>query len=475
MFAGIRVVLSVFLIAVPIAASCQALSVSPAGRYLLEPDGQAFTWIGDTAWELFHKLDREETLHYLDDRAGKGFTLIQAVLLAELDGLRTPNALGDLPLHDLDPTQPNEAYFAHVDWVIDEAAKRGLYMGLLPTWGDKVPSNNPGAGPVVFNPANAAVYGAFLGERYRDARVVWILGGDRNVDSEEARNTWDAMGNAIRQATDGRQLITFHPRGGHTSAQWFADAPWLDFHMYQIGHEPRTSNLHRLLDKSRNARPVKPVVDGEPAYEDIASRFWEYMDFSSSQRVPAGVLDENGFIARPEHFADGFISAHDVRIHAYWDFLGGAAGYTYGHNAVWQMFKVGDTPAIPAFRTWREALQRPAASQLQHLAGLWESRSLASLQPGGSFVSQAPEHAAWAAAGDGAWAMVYLPDGGEVVLDLHALAGSSYRASWMNPVSGEWLNADMGEPGADNLIFKLRSPPMDAPDRVLVLDMKIPE
>ena len=29
---------------------------------------------------------------------------------------------------------PNEKYFQHVDWVIDEAIKRGITIFLVPTW-----------------------------------------------------------------------------------------------------------------------------------------------------------------------------------------------------------------------------------------------------------------------------------------------------------------------------------------------------
>ena len=43
--------------------------------------------IGDTAWELFHRLNREDAMMYLENRADKVFTVIKAVVLAELDGL----------------------------------------------------------------------------------------------------------------------------------------------------------------------------------------------------------------------------------------------------------------------------------------------------------------------------------------------------------------------------------------------------
>lgn len=110
------------------------LKVHTSRRYLVTEDGKPFFWLGDTAWELFHRLGREEAGVYLRDRAGKGFTVIQAVVLAELDGLNTPNPAGHRPLIENDPTQPNEPHFQDVDWVVDRAEALGLYIGMLPTW-----------------------------------------------------------------------------------------------------------------------------------------------------------------------------------------------------------------------------------------------------------------------------------------------------------------------------------------------------
>jgi len=114
------------------------LRVSDNRHYLVQANGKPFFYLGDTAWELFHRLNRDETERYLRKRTEQGFTVIQAVALAELDGLNTPNANGDKPLLDNDPTKPNETYFRHVDFVIDKAAELGLVIGLLPTWGDKL-------------------------------------------------------------------------------------------------------------------------------------------------------------------------------------------------------------------------------------------------------------------------------------------------------------------------------------------------
>ena len=88
------------------------LKVSENRRFLVFEDGTPFYYLGDTGWELFHRLNKDETEKYLENRRAKGFTVIQAVALAELDGLNTPNAEGNKPLIDNDPLKPNEAYFA---------------------------------------------------------------------------------------------------------------------------------------------------------------------------------------------------------------------------------------------------------------------------------------------------------------------------------------------------------------------------
>lgn len=115
--------------------------VSANRRFLITGDGKPFFWLGDTAWELFHRASIQDAEFYLENRRQKGVNVVQAVVLAEVDGLRVPNVNGDLPLTDFDPAKPNEAYFQHVDKIVALAADKGIYIGMLPTWGDKW---NPG-------------------------------------------------------------------------------------------------------------------------------------------------------------------------------------------------------------------------------------------------------------------------------------------------------------------------------------------
>lgn len=418
----------------------QKLQVSQNQKYLETEDGKPFLWIGDTAWELFHKLNREESTEYLENRALKGFSVIQAVVLAENDGLRTPNSYGEVPLIDLDPTKPNEKYFEHVDFIVNKAEYLGLFIGMLPTWGDKVYSENPGAGPIVFNKENAFVYGKFLGERYKDKPVVWILGGDRNIANNNVLEIWRAMAAGLKKGDGGNHLITYHPRGGTSSSKSLQQEEWLDFNMYQSGHGQRFNNVYDYAENDLKLSPQKPTVDGEPAYEDIPVKFWEYMDFSkqSEHRVPPGVLDNNHLIKDKTYFKEGFFNDYDVRVHAYWDLLSGTCGYTYGNNAIWQMFKKGGEVAIPCLFDWRESMDRPGAFDLMHIRAALEDKFYR-IVPDHTLIANPVErgenYIAAAGSNDNSFAMIYLDKGQPVRVNMDKLR-VKVKASWFNPRSG---------------------------------------
>ena len=49
--------------------STAQIKVSADKKYLVKKDDKPFFWLGDTAWELFHRLSREEAKKYLQNRA----------------------------------------------------------------------------------------------------------------------------------------------------------------------------------------------------------------------------------------------------------------------------------------------------------------------------------------------------------------------------------------------------------------------
>jgi hypothetical protein len=420
------------------------LKVSDNQRFLVHDDGTPFFYLGDTAWELFHRLDREETELYLRDRAAKRFTVIQAVALAEYNGLNEPNRYGALPLFDNDPARPNDTYFEHVDYVIDRAAELGLWIGMLPTWGDKV-NQKWGVGPEVFTPENAAIYGEYLGRRYRDKQIIWILGGDRPCENETHYAIWRAMAAGIRTGDQGRCLMTYHPSGGHSSAEYVHDHDWLDFNMLQSGHDYNRDNYARIAaDYART--PTKPCLDGEPGYEDH----------------PAAFKQENGYL-----------DDYEVRKFAYWALFAGAHGHTYGCHAIWQFYDPQRHPPVTFARTpWKQAIDLPGAGQMRHARALLESRPFLSRIPDQSLL------ASDAGAGgqrvqatrdqDGSYALVYSAAGQPFSVNLGMLSGATLRASWYCPRTGiATASGEHARAGAHEF-----TPPSSGPgnDWVLALD-----
>src|SRR4028118_1178646 len=139
------VALTAMGIAAQQARTLPKLKVSDNKRFIVTQDGKPFFYLADTGWELLHRLDRKQAVEYLDLRATQGYTAIQAVALAELDGVTDPNPYGHLPLVDKDPTKPaitpganpNDKqaydYWDHVDYIVDQANARGLYIAMLPS------------------------------------------------------------------------------------------------------------------------------------------------------------------------------------------------------------------------------------------------------------------------------------------------------------------------------------------------------
>jgi hypothetical protein len=319
------------------------LTVSPNGRFFRRADQEPFFWLGDTAWLLLVRLDLEQIEFYLRRRADQGFNVIQVMLVhrfhqATVEGYRA------IPQGRFDLLDSDDRFWQKLDQVLDLAGRLGIVLALVPMWGSNVLEGH-------LTVADAERYGQFLGSRYRSVpNIVWLNGGD--IRGEDHPEVWRALGNAIKQA-DPDHLMTYHPFGRTDSSWWFHIEPWLDFNMFQSGHrrygQLQAEGDYRLTDgleednwryvrDDRQRNPAKPTLDGEPAYEAI----------------PRGLLD----IGQP------LWQAKDCRRYAWWSVLAGAAGHTYGHNAVMQMNDAVHPPAYGCQTAWPDALDAPGACQM---------------------------------------------------------------------------------------------------------------
>jgi hypothetical protein len=402
------------------------LKVSENKRFLVHADGTPFFYLGDTAWELFHRLNREEADKYLQNRSAKGFTVIQAVALAEVDGHRDPNPYGHLPLVDLDPARPavsdgpNNDYWDHVDYIVDKANSLGLYIGFLPTWG-RYWHDNVKDGKPLFTVQNAETYGRWLGRRYRDKHLIWILGGDRTIENDEQKEVIRAMAHGLAAGDGGAHLITFHPRGGGGSADYFHNDDWLDFNMRQNGHNAKFNEGFQNTRADYDRMPVKPVIDGEPIYEDHPVSF------------------------RADNLGHSISS--DVRRPLYWDLFTGAFGHTYGHHSVWQMWQPGRGPINNPLMPWYEAIDQLGAGQMQYGRRLIESRPFLTRVPDDSVIvtdrvpTSVPGAGRYRFVGtrdtERSYAMVYVPIGRTFAVRMDVIKGAKIRAWWYNPRNGQ--------------------------------------
>lgn len=424
------------------------LQVTPNRRFLQYTDGTPFFYLGDTAWELFHRLTLAEADRYLSNRAAKGFTVIQAVALAELGGLDTPNANGDLPLHDADPSRPNEAYFRHVDAIVARANALGLVMGMLPTWGAYWRGSGWNANPI-FTPESAHSYGRFLGERYRDSSLIWILGGDRNVSNDHELAIISNMAAGLAAGDGGNHLKTYHPLGPGRSSEFFPDAAWLDFHMCQSSHAAHDHDNGLFIDADYALTPTKPTLDGEPRYETIPVGFY----FQNQNRY------------------DRF-DAYDVRQAAYWAMLAGACGHTYGNNNIWQMWDVGRQPVLFADIPWHEAMDHAGAFQMGLLRRVFSSRAFQRLRPAPQLILDGPRHGGAkvraACAEDGSFAFIYSPRGEAFTVDRQQLSAPSLKQIWFDPRYGNEYHIHTTDNGA----FQTYTPPTNGRgnDWLLILE-----
>ena len=418
-------VVGLLLAALAQAQTLPRLKVSDNRRFLVTQDGRPFFYLADTAWELFHRLDRQQAVQYLTKRAEQKYTAIQAVALAELEGVSVPNAYGDLPLIDKDPTKPAVTpgaapdnpqaydYWDHVEYIVDQANARGLYIAMLPSWGRWV--NSGRSDESLLTAANAQTYGEFLGRRFAKKGIIWVLGGDRTATGFEG--TWRALARGIAIGVAGKEdynavLMSFHPRGSETSSTWFHGDEWLDFNMHQTGHglaEKSTPWARIAADYART--PVKPVLDGEPLYEDHPLAF--------ASKV-------NGYS----------FDAH-IRQRAYWDVFSGACGHTYGNHSVWQMYAPGRQPINGPLLYWYEAIHRPGAAQMQYVRTLIESRPYLSRVPDTSIVANPLDGAdrIVATRGDG-YVFVYSAQGRPFTVNMGKVSGEEVKAWWYNPRTG---------------------------------------
>jgi Protein of unknown function (DUF4038)/Putative collagen-binding domain of a collagenase len=416
--------LTIVLVLIGLIAQSQAvlppLKISVNKRYFQTSDGQQFFWLGDTGWLLFSKCNTAEAIKYLETRRQQGFNVVQVMMLHSLGAV---SIYGDSALIEKNIAQPNinsnnpeHDYWSQIDFVIQEAAKRGMYIALVPLWGSNIKD-----GKVTVQ--QAAFYATFIAQRYgKYSNIIWLNGGD--IKGSDAPEVWNTIGTTIKKH-DARHLITFHPRGRNSSSEWFHKEQWLDFNMFQSGHKDYAQDTGsneknhygednwKFVNADYKRLPVKPTMDGEPSYENI----------------PHGLHDS----LQPRW------AAADIRRYAYWSVFAGGAGFTYGENAVMQFHTMGNKGgSFGVNRNWVETIHAPAAEQMQYLKKLILSKPYFDREPAQQIiVDNTKDKYNYILATKGkTYAMAYIYTGRNFSVDVKKINFKITKATWYNPANG---------------------------------------
>ncbi|MEY8749781.1 apiosidase-like domain-containing protein [Alkalicoccobacillus gibsonii] len=398
------------------------LTVHPNQTYLVNGD-QPFFWLGDTAWTLFQRLSIHHAKTYLINRKEKGFNVIQSILI-NVAHKEDPVSHQQIENEDVLKTiaPDNDSYWKRVVELVDFAASEGIYFALLPVWG-KVAKKG------YLHERNVEAYADFLAETFKDKpNILWLLGGDTRGDLEP--ELWDVFGQKLKTSMPDI-LVGYHPFGRTSSSYWFHEKEWLDFNMFQSGHrrydqpalqswddayaqEPwyGEDNWQYVLHDLAKA-PTKPVMDGEPSYEQI----------------PQGLHDSS----------EPYWQAHHTRRYAYWSVLSGAFGHTYGHNAIFQFNGVGYKSEYGVNATWAEALHASGGNQMQYLKELMLEIQFQECERMQSILypeeALEPKEDKILAFGSDQHLVVYTYSGKNFSL-YNPDANANYKAYWIDPVNG---------------------------------------
>jgi len=404
------------LASVVIAAPSFPLQLGPNNRHFVDSEGEPFLYNADTCWLLFHRATKEEAVKFMKVRKNQGFNVIQVSMLpfAPID---SANAYGDLPFTDFDLNQPNDDFFNHAAWVIEQARELDLLIVAAAIWkgccGEgyaDVLSENGGE--------KSRQYGRFLGERFKQFdNLFWIMGGDNDPRQHIDHYRQIALG--IKEANPD-QLITYHAASTHSSSDVIPHMTntWLNFSftytyfpgkrnwvtIFGFGQVPHIYEVNRWEFWER---PVRPYVLGEAQYEGL--------NYENDNSV-----------------ADAAV----VRRQAYWAMLSGACGHAYG-SWNWRMKD-----------NWQDIKKDNGANDMSILRREFEALSWHRLMPDyknsvivdgyGTFGKS--DYVTTAALSNGSLSVSYIPPTGtesrDITVDL-AWFVDPIKLDWINPATGE--------------------------------------
>ena len=379
-------------------------------------NGDPFFWLSDTAWNGVLRSREADWDRYLRTRRQQGFTAVQFVSTQWRGCTRDP--FGEAAFMGLEHIRLQPQFFQRLDSKVAAINERGLVAAPVLLWALR--ESDPGQ---ALAEADATRLVRYLVARWGAHQVVWFLGGDGNYVGQRSER-WKRIGNAVFGGRHDR-LVTMHPCGQTWVGDEFRGESWFDFIGYQSGHGSSPDHLRWLVDgppaREWRKAPFLPVVNLEPNYE-----------------------------THPSYHVQRKFADYEVRRAAYWSLLvAPTAGVTFGHNAIWVWAQKPEVPEgherIGIVGPWHQGLYTPGVQSMSILRRFFDSLPWPQLRPAPELLveqrgAREPHRfVAAAKTADDVLAVLYLPKGGEVRLDLASLKRPA-SARWFDPRSDVWVD-----------------------------------
>ena len=411
------------------------LKVSNNKRYLVDQKNVPFFWAGDSAWSLIVQLSKEDAIYYLEDRKKKGFNVLLVNLIDRKYCNNPPtNYYEELPFTGKVFTTPNEEYFIHADYVINEAAKRGIIILLCPLYLGYLCGQDGWCLDVKkASIEDMHTWGQYLGNRYKNYdNIVWCIGGD--ADPNQVKDKVLQCINGIRE-TDSRHLFT-----SHNHPESYAITPWPSESWQTINNiYSYSTTLYQESKTAYRHSPIMPFFLLESAYENEHN--------SSQQRL---------------------------RSQAYWAVLSGGFGQIFGNCPIWHF---DSTPEWCGISGWKSQLDSPGSLSMIYLHKLFKSRAWNLLIPdfshevmvgGYGFLDElfnTEDYVTAAITTNGNTMIAYLPSNRRVTIDMSKISGTHANCWWYKPSDGSVI-----EIGSYMTSHTQQFSPPSSGDWVIVID-----
>ena len=380
------------------------LRIGDTKRYLTYADGTPFLWMGDTGWLTLRQSSLAEWKTYVDDRATKGFTVIQVHA--------SQYAIQDSLLRDFTPIKnglPDPEYFRELEEKIGYANQKGIVILL-------VGLGVSGKGHYIPE-MNTTAFARYLTGRLAGHAVILSPSMDAGYDDINEQMA------ALLKSVSSVHLLTQHVGTKAGAAVAYHIKSSTDFTALQSGHH--NGNTVKAYEAAVqwtgelwNLEPTKPVVNSEAMYD--------------------GRGNNEGNNWREQ----------DVRKLGWIGWLSGALGYTYGAGES-DRHVTGGSGGIyrlvedsTRYDYWPKVLDWPSAHQMSYMKQFFATIPWWELIPDPNrILNQAKsslQTMTLARSQSGNLLVAYLPENHDITIRLDGLP-RGLTGQWYSPLKGRYL------------------------------------